>query len=71
MGCGLTKGLSYFETPLVRKVLSTYTRLTAVDGSGERFPLLLQKQTLADFVAWCGDRLPDNCDELLARVTGW
>jgi hypothetical protein len=35
------------------------------------FPLLPQKQTLADFVAWCGDRLPDNCDELLARVTGW
>ncbi|MGB7950292.1 MAG: FAD-dependent monooxygenase [Candidatus Binatia bacterium] len=22
-------------------------------------------------VAWRGDRLPDNCDELLARVTGW
>jgi len=22
-------------------------------------------------VAWRGDRLPDNCDALLARVTGW
>jgi hypothetical protein len=22
-------------------------------------------------VAWRGDRLPENCDQLLARVTGW
>lgn len=48
-GLWFAKRLSYFEVLLVRNVSTTYTRLTAVDGSGERFPRSPQKRTLADF----------------------